>query len=135
MPAKVTALKSESTANPEIKEIAIGIRQLRTIKIYPLSAKDQIALSNRLITVLGEMGTSLGENVTNEDALTFFQNLIIENLEVILEYVVDKEELPSMDELTNSQLYSIAETIFVVNYEGCLKNFVGLFQRAKGILA
>lgn len=140
MPAKVSQIKSTADANalvnPEIKEVMVGIRELKPIKIYPLSAKDQFDLSNKLIHVLNEMGTELGvDNLSNEVALAFFQKVISENLELILEYVVDENERPAFDQLTNNQLYNIAEVIFTVNYEGFLKNSLQLVQRAKKLFS
>lgn len=132
MTAEITPIKKK--VNPDIKTVDIGVRDLRTITLYPLSAKDQIELSNKLVTVLSSMGESLNDETTNEQALSFFQKVITENLEVILAYVVDENEMPKMDELTNNQLYVISNTIFEVNYEGFLKNFMGLYGRAKKIL-
>ncbi len=121
--------------NPEIKEVEIGVRELRTIKIFPLSAKDQFDLTSRLVDVLSKMSEEFStENVSNEEALIFIQTIISDNLEIILEYVVDEEQRPTFNELTNNQLYTIAETIFEVNYEGFLKNFQSLFKRAKSLI-
>ncbi len=119
--------------NPEIKEIDIGTRELRTIKVYPLSANDQFQLANRLINSIDEL-SSVSDFKTNEEAIGFMENLITENLQVILEYAVDEEERPSFDEMTNNQIYEIANAVFEVNYEGFIKNFKNLFNRAAGLM-
>ncbi len=124
---------SQKKLNPEIKEVEIGTRELRPIKIFPLSANDQFDLASRLMQAITDLGDEEKfdfSNITNEVALTFIQKLITENLSVILEYATDKDERPSFDELTNNQLYIIAEIIFEVNYEGFVKNLNNLFKRA-----
>lgn len=126
---------SEKRLNPDINKVDIGVRELTTITIYPLSAKDQFDLTSRLvntITVLAEKDDFA--QMTNEKALEFVQTAIKENLEVILEYVVDEEERPTMDKLTNNQIYTIVAIIFEVNYEGFIKNFKNLFERGKVLI-
>ncbi len=117
--------------NPDIKKVDVGIRELKTITIYPLSAHDQFDLTNRIVSVITDLSEK-GElaTLTNEEAVNFIQTVIRDNLQIILEYVVDEEERPSFDELTNNQIYTIVSTIFEVNYEGFLKNFKDLFKRA-----
>jgi len=126
---------SEKRLNPDIKKIDIGTRGLTTITIYPLSAKDQFDLTNRLVNTI----TALSEKddfaqMTNEQALEFVQALIKDNLEVILEYTVDENERPTFDQLTNNQIYQIVAVIFEVNYEGFIKNFRDLFKRAAQLI-
>ena len=131
MSAPVTPIKP-AKLNADIREVEVGVRELRKIKIYPLSAKNQFELTQKLLSVIDEVSTKFSsENMTNEDAITMLQILIEENLEVILEYVIDKEELPTFDELTNNQVYIIANIIFEVNFENAFVNFKGLVDRAK----
>lgn len=119
--------------NPEIRDIEVGVKEIRSIKVYPLSANDQFELSNRLINAINDLG-NMSDFSTNEEALNFFQRLITENLQVILEYAVEEQERPNFDELTNNQIYEIVEAIFEVNYEGFIKNFRNLFSRGAGLL-
>jgi len=116
--------------NPDIKEIFVGIRQLRKIYIYPLSMQDQFDLVEKLADAINTLGEGFDFNqLTNEEAIEFFRKLLTDNITTILEYVTDEDERPSFNQLTNNQLFQIVETIFSVNFEGILKNSMDLFQR------
>lgn len=122
------------TLNPDIKNINVGIKELREVKIYPLSMTDQFQLTEDLAQVINEMGSGVDfSTITNEDALQFMKKLLSENLMKILTYVTTEEERPTLDELTNNQFYEIANILFEVNYEGLLKNFKDLIMRAQGL--
>jgi len=126
---------SEKRLNPDINKVDIGVRELTTITIYPLSAHDQFDLTSRLVNTI----TTLAENdqfkdMSNEQALEFIQTAIKENLDIVLEYAVDEPERPTMKDLTNNQIYNIVAIIFEVNYEGFIKNFKDLFERGKTLI-
>ena len=118
--------------NKKIKKVEVGIRELRSVYVYPLSMQDQFDLIDRLAEVIEQFGSGFDkESITNEKALEMMQSLIKDNLMVILEYVTDEDERPSLKELTNDQFYEFAEIVFQVNFEDAIKNFKNLFQRAK----
>ncbi len=125
-----------SRVNPQIKTVSVGVRELRDVKIYPLSMNDQYELSNLIMGILKDAASGKldPQKQDQEEVLSFIQTLIFDNLMKILEFVTDPEEKPSIDELTNDQFYEIADVIFVVNFEGFLKNFKALVKRAKGIV-
>ncbi len=127
--------KTEKKLNPDIKKVDVGVRELKTITIYPLSATDQFDLTNRIVSVITELSQKEElSSMSNEQAVEFIQTIIRDNLQVILEYVVDESERPSFEELTNNQIYTIVSNIFEVNYEGFLKNFKDLFKRAATLI-
>jgi hypothetical protein len=119
--------------NPEIKTVKVGTRQLRPVKIYPLSVADQFELTKSLATVINQVA---GEEVdlrkmSEEKAVEAIQEIVSSNLDMILKFVCDDGEAPKMTELTNNQIVEIVTTIFEVNYEGLIKNFKDLFKRGK----
>jgi len=124
------------TINPEIRTLTIGARKPREITLYPLSITDQMKLTDRFSEVLKEFGQTDRENMTNEMAIQQLKDLIQNNLPEIMSYVVDPEEndVPTLDEITNKNLYEIAATIFEVNYEGLIKNFKNLFNRVSSLM-
>jgi len=119
------------TINPEARTITIGARKPRQITIYPLSITDQMKLTDRFSEVVQEFGQTDRENMTNETAIEQLKNLIKDNLPEIMSYVVDPDEndIPTLDEITNRNLYEIARAIFEMNYEDIIKNFKDLFGR------
>ena len=119
------------TINPEARTITIGARKPRQITIYPLSITDQMKLTDRFSEVVQEFGQTDRENMTNETAIEQLKNLIKDNLPEVMSYVVDPDEndIPTLDEITNRNLYEIAKAIFEMNYEDIIKNFKDLFGR------
>jgi len=122
------------TLNPDIKEVNVGIKEIRKVKIYPLSMTDQFKLTESLSQVINEMSSGMDlSNLANEEVLEFMQRILSENLIQVLEYVTTEEDRPTLDELTNNQFYEIANVLFEVNFEGLIKNFMNLFERAKSL--
>ena len=125
---------SEKSLNPDIKEIQVGIRELRNVYIYPLSISDQLKLTKQVKSVIEDISTNWDfNNMTNEQALDFLNEVITENLSKILEFVTEEQERPSFEELTNNQFVQIVNIVFEVNYEGLIKNFQNLFKKFKGL--
>ena len=123
-----------ANANPDIKTIHVGVRELRKVFIYPLSMNDQFQLLEKLSTAIQKIAEGKQLDLkSNIEGVAFMKDVITENLEQILEYVTDLEERPQLKEITNNQLYEIVNIIFSVNFESMIKNFKDLFQRAKGI--
>lgn len=125
------------TINPEARNITIGAKRPRQITIYPLSIADQMKLTDRFSEVIQEFGQTNRDEMTNEMAIQQLKRLIQDNLPEIMSYVVDEEEdtAPTLDEITNKNLYEIAKTIFEVNYEDLIKNFKDLFGRVSEMVS
>lgn len=130
-----------SKLNPDIKQIHVGIKELRKVHIYPLSMNDQLTLVDELSDAIEKLGNNKEEDSTEvrfkstEEALEFLKTLITENLEHVLTFVTDEDERPKANEITNNQLFEIVDAIFVVNFEGMVKNFKNLFDRAKNLMS
>lgn len=121
-------------ANPDIKTVLVGVRELHKVFIYPLSMNDQFQLLEKLSTAIQKIAEGKQLDLkSNIEGIAFMKDVISENLEQVLEYVTDKEERPELKEITNNQLFEIVNIIFSVNFESMIKNFKDLFQRAKGI--
>jgi len=124
---------SDQRLNPQIKTIDVGVRHLRSVKVYPLSVSDQFSLTEKLAGSINEIvGTDL-RGMSEVDAVKNIQAIINTNLGIILGYVCDEEDSPRMEELTNQQLSEIVNVIFEVNYEGLIKNLKDLFERGRAL--
>ena len=127
-------MNDKARLNPEVRQVDIGVRELRTISIYPLSLNDQISVVNMLATIIEEFSVGVStEDATTEDILGFVSEFLVKNVDKILEFVTDEAERPSMEELTNSQSVEIGKCIFEVNFEDPVKNFQSLFQKGKAV--
>jgi len=102
--------------NPEVREVEIGIRDLRAVKLYPLSFRDQTTASD----LIGEAMQKLADAQAKPD-IAFVKeilDLISRNADRILGLVMDKAEKGKdvLAEISNQQLLTIAEAIWEVNY-------------------
>ena len=132
----------EKKLNPDITSVWVGIEEVREVKVYPLSIKDHTEkVPQILVGAYSNLQEKLEEvedfkNLSEEEGKSImdkFKEILLENVRAILELVVKKEERPTEEELTSNQLFEFAEKIFVVNYEGVLKNSIDLFKRVQSL--
>ena len=112
--------------NPQITEIEIGIREMRKIKIYPLSMSDQLKLT-------GLMSTAVAAQVAKEEGgdiaiVAFIVELVKENLGRILTMVTGEDD-KLLEEVSNLQAAAISEVVYEMNYGIVVKNFKSLFEK------
>ncbi len=119
--------------NPQIKDVEIGIRNLRSIKIYPLSVSDQLTATNLVTSALQVFMTN--KDVKNNDLLfvAFMLEQIRTNASEILKMVLDENENPEsvLKETSNEQMMVIVKAIYEVNYESLSKNVKSLLEKKK----
>ena len=128
--------------NPDITPVDVGTEEMTEVLIYPLSIKDHTEKLPQLLADAYEAFRSEFETLTdlkkisNEDSVKImekFKNILYDNLEAILVLVTKEEGRPKPENMTSNQLFTILETIFVVNYEGVLKNSISLFKRVQAL--
>ena len=120
----------ENNINPQITEVAIGVRDLRKIKLYPLALGDQLELSDLIKEAL-EAFFKVEEG--SEEALSLFVafafDLIKKNLTKILKLIaLDETPEDLLKEITNAQVDEIARIVYQNNFE-VLKNLKSLFGK------
>jgi len=126
---------TDTKLNPQVAEIEIGIRNLRTIKVYPLSVGGQLSMTDLVTKGLQGFFEAQGDFVTTEQDVAFvafLTTLINENLGKIIEMVTD-EKGAVLDEMTNVQAAAFAEIIFDMNYGEVLKNAQSLAEKVKAL--
>jgi len=119
--------------NPRIRYIDIGIKEVRKIKLYPLSVHDQMELSD-LVTEAVITFFEAGDK-SDLDTLSFAIETVKANLGRILEIVTDPEEKVSLKEIDNTQLSVIASEIVEANYTNSVlsKNAKSLFEKIQSL--
>ncbi len=140
---------NDTRLNPGVVDVDIGIHNLRTIKIYPLSVADQMQLADIITKALQKFflhgGGQTLKDIKDEEFVRFALSLIVENLEKILLLVTNISRPKSvfnflnkkknfLYDITNSQMVEIADIIFRVNYADPLKNGVSLSKKIKEML-
>jgi hypothetical protein len=114
--------------NPQIVEVTVGTRKLRTIKLYPLSMADQLQLTSAVVTSIQVLFERKEEN--NLIFAETIQSTISTNLGKILSFVTEDGE-SLMNEVSNVQAVEIAEAIYSMNYEVLEKKVRGLIEKIR----
>jgi len=116
--------------NPQITEIEIGIRELRKVKVYPLSMADQLKLTDTITKAIAEQAHMLGQDIA---VIAFIVKIIQENLGTVLSMATDEDGNAMLSEISNLQAAAIAGTVYETNYGIVVKNFNGLFGKLKAL--
>jgi len=121
--------------NPQVRSVEIGIREMREIKIYPLSFRDQQSLVENLIGGLNTFSEKAeGEDLKDADVPMIIIEMIKEKIEVVLELVTDPEEEIDVDGLTNMQISEIVNIIYKENFKEPSKKVEDLLKIVKPLV-
>jgi len=117
--------------NPRIREQEVGIRELRKIKIYPLSFKDQLDMTDLIANTVQEF--FIKETMTDLKFAGFIARLLNENLVKIIKLVCDEDPEQVMYDMDNTQTTELIDTIVEINFESLSKNVQSLSKKIKSI--
>jgi len=131
----------EARLNPQIREVTIGVRNLRNIKIYPMSMADQTRFIKLIEEVLNTYFAQLkGEEELSADKLPAFimslTDVVGKNIKDLMNIVIDPEEISADDffnDTTNTQMSEIVTHIVQDNFEEPSKNVMGLVKTFKNM--
>jgi len=117
--------------NPQITEVEIGVRNLRTIKIYPLSIGDQLELTDLITEAMQRFFGVSAESTADTDFVIFILAIIKKNLGRVLELATCNEYNDILKDITNEQAIQIGNIIYNVNFKCLEKNMKGLSEKLK----
>lgn len=128
--------ENQDRLNPQITEIDVGKRNLRSITLYPMSLADEKIFGDVIQKALQKYFEQ--EVSENEEALIgfvdFILKLIEKNLIKILGLITDETKPKKLfDEMTNYQLSELVKTIYEVNFEQPSKNVKSLLETVKSM--
>lgn len=123
---------NDRNMNPQIKELTIGIRELRTITVYPLSVADQLKMSQIVLDALNVFFSSKDKKINDTEFMAFLQEFLFTNLGKIIKLATDESE-EVLEEMTNLQASELAKIIYEVNYDLPIKNVKSLFEKSKKV--
>lgn len=113
--------------NPQIVDVEIGRRNLRTIQIYPLTLGQQLKASDLVTEILNTVFQF--KDLDDIKFISKLTEILIKNLANILDFVTEEENGESLlHEITNDQAQKIGLAIYRENYEDLIKNAQSLFQ-------
>jgi len=117
--------------NPQIRTVLIGVRELRKIKIYPLSIADQLEITDLIAGPLGRFAEA--EDQSDSAFIALILDTLKKNLSKILTIATDEDGEEIMKDLTNKQAIDIGNIIYKENFEYLSKNIKGLWERIKNM--
>ncbi|MDY6957912.1 MAG: hypothetical protein SVK08_02010 [Halobacteriota archaeon] len=137
----------ESRLNPDIAKADVGVRELKTVTIYPLSAAFQMNLaggiSDLLVNFFSVRVKDLSEDEVSQKIAGLFMELIRENIETVLGHVIDSNEMTAngfatvkdlLEDVTNNQLLHIGQIVYDNNYKELVAKLKGfLMERVKEV--
>ncbi len=115
--------------NPRVKEVEVGITEIKQLKIYPLSLAGEQRIYDMIDDVrkhLKEMSGGDDENWQDNiqliELVDYAISFISKNLETILEFVTHGEDAKELiNEIDNYQAIEIAKIIYFVNFDDVKK--------------
>jgi len=148
-------MATEYKINPQVTEIELGVSDLRTYKVYPLSVGDQLELTNHIADSISTFlsATNILSSITDPDLemtenqigalVVFLSDTLKDNLEKVLRLVIgtnsfllDESETNNLMRcITNAQVIEIIDLVIEMNFNGNLKNAKSLFKKIKGLFA
>jgi hypothetical protein len=125
----------EKKANPRVRYTEIGIKEVRKIKLYPLSIYDQMELSDIVSESFFAFFANEEEEKSNAEILSFALQTVKVNLDRILELITDPEQSVTLKEIDNTQASAIVGEIIDMNYsnELLVKNAKSLFEKIQSL--
>lgn len=130
-------MNDEKALNPDIRTIQYGKKELHELTLYPLSIGDQFKVTDMVTTVVQDLVKGTKEGQLNDMVfMTSAMNALEKNLAKVLSLIADIPETESADiinKLTNTQLLTIIESVWAVDYEPALKKGKNLFERGRSV--
>lgn len=114
--------------NPLIREVVVGTRKLRMIKVYPLSMSDQLELSAIFVkTIQSVVSTDTTNNFVFADTI---RKAISENIGKVLSLITEEGE-SLLKEVSNVQAMEIGEIVYDMNYGILEKKVKSLAEKVR----
>ncbi|MBW2154593.1 MAG: hypothetical protein JRH18_23405 [Deltaproteobacteria bacterium] len=128
--------ENQDRLNPQITEIDIGNRSLRSIKLYPMSLADEKLFGDVIQKALQKYFEQQVSEKEDEliGFVDFLLKLIEKNLIKILGLITDEDKPKKVfDEMTNYQLSDLVKSIYEKNFEEPSKNVESLLGTIKSM--
>lgn len=116
--------------NPRIRTTAIGIKELRQVKIYPLSIADQTEVVELVTVLINSIAEQNLDGLSEVQIAEMFGSTIAHNIKTIIGFVTDPNDLVQLSEIDNSQLVEIIGHIVTVNFGDVVGELKALWNRA-----
>lgn len=139
--------KKKSNANPRIAKLEIGIREIREVKIYPLSIHDEFEMISIVKDVFSKISDDKSPQVTDTsktkkrkssptrkkeksgfDFLEVLAGELRNNFTEVISLITDPEDKVTLKELDNDQFADLVRLIYTMNFKESSKKLKDLFK-------
>jgi hypothetical protein len=134
--------------NPRVRDVEIGTRILRTIKIYPLSWRDEMDMMRKIKEEIQNHFNKIPDNqgidflnIKKADMdtiklISLVMDMLETNIDLIIKLVVDNNEYPDtiLSDCDNVQVSNIVGIVYEQNFKEPSKNLGGLMTLVQNIL-
>lgn len=122
-------MNDQQKLNPQQTEVEIGVREPKSLTIWPLSMADQLELSQ---TLEGAVSHIIMES---QDDLTFvlaikkvIEDNLVQLLMKITDYTTKVKAEKLLKDITNDQFVAICRKVYEMNFESISKNVMSLLE-------
>jgi hypothetical protein len=119
--------------NPRIATLNVGTRELRTIKVYPFSAGQEIEVVDVVAVLINSMAEMQKENTLKDlEVFEMFSKVIKEKATLIIGFVTDPKDEVSLNDFDNHQFTDFVNILIEANFgETIKKKLVEIQERLK----
>jgi ABC-type transport system involved in cytochrome c biogenesis ATPase subunit len=121
--------------NPQVIEFQIGLRDLRSIKVYPLSVGDQLKLTKIVTEAIALwVESNPNEELTAESVsaiIALAQDRIHDILKIVFNMTKKRDIDAILEVMSNAQFSELIKIVYETNYQGPIKNVASLFNAPK----
>ena len=115
-----------SIVTPSHPVMSVGIREIRQVKVYPLSFADARKLKGLILGLMGSVNELKQDGFDPVQVASFILSVIEENITTIANMVLS--EPVEEEELSIEQVSILANHIYDIN-EQAIKNLFGLWKK------
>lgn len=135
----------ESRINPDIVNVTVGVRELKELTLYPLSAYFQLELAKSIGKLLTDFFSikvnDLSDVEVSQKIASMFIELLQENIEAIFANIFDPKEVSEngyenteaiLKDVSSNQFTEIGEIIYKKNYEALVGKITSYLRKKQG---
>lgn len=123
---------TDQKMNPQIEKLEIGVRSLRTIKIYPFAVADETRATELVAASINTI-SELPEDSSFSAMAVSFIDLVKKHAEEIILMSTYEEEV-TLSDFSNLQFAEFARILYDQNFGQIAKNYPDLWNKIKEIL-
>lgn len=120
----------EDKLNPRIAELEIGTRVTRKIKVYPLSAGQELEVLDIVTVIVNSMEEMKKDQALKDmEVFEIFSAIIKEKSALIIGFVTDPEDNVSLNDFDNSQFADFVHALIEANFGEAIKKKLQEIQK------